>query len=58
MKRIEPGRLYFWNFRSAVNWKVKAIRSDVHRPEFWYCEKCDDGAELCVHEQNLSEEPK
>lgn len=54
---IRQGDWYYWNFRKAVNVRLKAIKSDVHRPEFWYCEDYD-GERFCVENCDLSEDKK
>lgn len=56
--KIELGKSYYWNFRTAVNVRLKAVKASEHRPAVWHCDNMETGAETFVHEDNLSEEPK
>lgn len=54
---IKMGKFYWWNFRNANNVRVIAVKRDVHRPGFVYCDD-DKGNRLCVEDSDLSEEAK
>lgn len=54
---LTPSNWYFWNFRTAVNVRLQMVKRNEHKPQFIHC-VTEAGKEFCVHESNLSVEPK